>query len=510
MRRALIFIGVLISVCSAGPAAAQTSSPSPAAPGALAATVTPLPIDIEHQTEIAFPHEIFFRANIKLSITEVSSVSLIIETINGTRVEVVYPQEPFLFASDEIIATYVWKIPRDNPPLLFQPLRYTWKIVRTNGQTYNDVQALNFTDERFDWRVTEAADRALLIAAPSSLDRSISTIQTNLTDALTLLQRNTGQTPAMRLMIYDTNLRPGCPLNARQEPVYNGYLRDGTREERPCDPEQADALYKASGYTVLQIGTEGNPATLLTNSLVQKAYETVWNGKPVPLWFEAGLEQFYQQQANRGALFISRDVLRGGSPFTVTQLNQEPLPSDALVWRAQAYGMILYLASRTSVEDVFALGRDIAQAESFDSAFQTRFGFSVQNLIDAWKIWLFKQEAENVYLYTPYLATTPTPTVTPTVTNTPVPPTPTETLTPTREIPTRPPVTITRRPPTPTVTPLPAQGFNLRPTAVPPTPIPDTPLDVIKRGNNPYIIGGGLVAVLLVIFISFVTGRRRG
>ncbi len=514
IQRALILIVCVMGLWSACPVAAQTptSSPQPITPTRPATlTPTPFPIDVIYDTRVAFPHQVFFRIDIKLPATEVAGVTLVIDTINKLHTEINFPTDkPYSFAVGEVIATYIWEIPKDNPPPLFQPLRYTWRIKNTSGQQFEEVRSIEFTDERAVWQTTTALDNALTIIAPKDISRSIGSIQVELTDALTLLQEKVGQTPKVRLLIYDTGVTPGCGLDADKKPVYSAYKDDGSRAEQPCDLIQAETIYKASSDTVLQIGVDQNLTSALTASLVRDTYAPLWTGKPVPLWFSAGLEQFYQRQPNRDAFFTSREALRSDMPFTLAQMDTPPSAENAIVWNAQAYGMLIYLASRTGVENIFALARDIPQSASFEDAFKARMGFDIAGLVAAWQTWLFKRETENAYLYTPYLATTPTPTATVTQTQTPIPPTVTETFTATIELSATPRVTITRRPPPATVTPLPAQGLNIRPTLVPPTPIPNTPLAVLTRGSNPLIIGGGVLVALLMIGVLMLTSRRRG
>jgi hypothetical protein len=506
MRRVFVFIAIVISVWSIAPTAAQTPGQTPTA----APSATQPPFNVETKAEIAFPYQVFFQANIKLNITQIAGVSLVIETINNTRVEIDYPEEPFLFASDEVIATYVWDIPRDNPLPLFRPLRYTWRITTTSGQTVSEVKTLDFTDERVTWQTITAMDDALTLVAPQAVTRGVGSLQVELTETLKLLQQKTGQVPQVRLLIYDDTIPMGCSLSEGGELVYQAYNREGVRTEKLCDPAQAEAIYQESDFTVLQLGTDRNMIESLMGPLVREGYAPLWAGKTVPLWFSVGLEQFYQRQPNREALFISREAMRGDTPFTLAQMNSEPTLDNTIVWTAQAYGMVLYLASRIGVENVFALARDIAEAESFEVAYQARVGSAPDGLVGAWQTWVFKREAENAYLYTPYLATTPTPTLTVTPTDTDIPPTETLTPTATRDLSPTPRLTITRRPPTPTITPLPASSFNLRPTAIPPTPIDNSPIAIASRGNNPIIIIGGVVlAILLVILISLITGPRR-
>lgn len=511
MRRVFIWIGVVISLWSLSPVAAQTTSPTPAPlTPAQTATRTPPPVDVEYITAISFPHQVLFWANIKIPATDLARTTLIIE-VGDETIEVNYPDEPYLFAVGEVIATYIWEVPIENPPPLFTTIEYTWRFVTTNDRIYEETQSIDFTDQRVIWQTITALNEAITITAPSNVSRNIGAVEVELTETLRLLQRNTGQLPQVRLLIYDTDTRPGCSLDTRDNPVYQAYTRERLLEEQPCDPALADAIYRASNYSVVQIGTERNLISALTGPLVRETYTDLWAGKSVPLWFSAGLEQFYQRQPNRAALFTSREALSADAPFTLSQMNQPPSPEEAIIWNAQAYGMVLYLASRVGVENIFALARDITEAESFNAAFEARIGFDIMGIVGAWQTWIFKREAENAFLYSPYLATTPTPTVTPTSTATRIPPTPTLTPTATIELSPTQRRTITPRPPTPTRTPLPAQGFDLRPTAVPPTPTPvTTPLALLTRGNNPLIIGVGVLAVLLVILVTLVTGRRRG
>src|SRR6187549_3275859 len=104
MRRALIVLGVVISLWSVLPILAQTP---PATPDSLTpsqtATRTPIPVDVEYITSVSFPHQVFFWANIKIPATDLANTTLTIEA-GDTRIEVKYPDEPYLFAVGEVIA----------------------------------------------------------------------------------------------------------------------------------------------------------------------------------------------------------------------------------------------------------------------------------------------------------------------------------------------------------------------------------------------------------------------
>ncbi len=196
----------------------------------------------------------------------------------------------------------------------------------------------------------------------------------------------------------------------------------------------------------------------------------------MPLWFRRGLALFTLPTNKLNMLEPAQRASRSNSLFTLDEMNAEPT-QDAELWRAQSYGMVLYIAQQAGVQGLFELARN--PGESFADTYQRAMGQPLSNLISSWQRWLFTSSAEAAYAYFPQLATTPTPsftptptqprptatptatntpTITPSVTNTGIPERILPTLTPTRT-PTDAPASVTPRPagslrtPTPTPTP---------------------------------------------------------
>jgi hypothetical protein len=191
------------------------------------------------------------------------------------------------------------------------------------------------------------------------------------------------------------------------------------------------------------------------------------------------------------------------------------VPNDSVdVWRAQSYGMVLYIASQIGVPELFDLAGDLGAAETFEAAYQSAVGRPLTTLLVELERWIFTDNAATAFIYTPYLASTPTPTST--SSHTPFPatstPLPTETLPPTATVtvtgvlsstplPTRT-LTPTELPSTPSVTPRPAGSLN---TATPaPVVQSSAPMNDTAR-----TAGIGAVILLVVVSIGLLLMRRR-
>jgi len=460
---------------------------------------------------------------------------------------------------------YIWTIPRDNPPRLFQPLTLTWRVISRDGEIAQLESSFVFTDQRARWtqgtndsgqmsltipvidrsaEISQIATAEPLAAStpltnasagepvpsdvatiPPSIGMGALTPQFALTASIPqptpdfpatsavrqlldslepvydLLAANTGRNLSFDFLIYTDVLPPSCTRNESNELVAIGPV-SGT--EIPCDPTLADTIFQESGYDLVQSdsGSLNRMRAALTNDLVNRYYRSAWQGKSVPEWFQFGLAQFYSP-ALKASYYPT--LITSARTNSLLPLNAVLSSSDTELWLAQSYGLVLFIADQIGVANLFALA-DV-KGDTFADAYQAAVGKPVSRLLDDWTRWLFTDRAVQAFSFTAYQASTPTPTMTRTAT---------PTLTPT--------VAATIPPSlTPTVTgvltatPLSTNTPTRTPTISPPTftprpagslntatPIPTPmvdPLSGLSGLNNPSAIVGILTVGLVLIAI---------
>jgi len=447
-------------------------------------TPTPGGLIYGMDAELLFPSAIRFTMALTATANELAFAVLNIRiqgqstiTIPVSIAESATLRDPFT----EVV--YVWNIPSDAPPAMFSNVTYEWQITRTNDQVVSGQGEFEFTDPRILWETNSSPDSSITFTVPAEdFNLSLVSLRNDMQAAYDLMRTNTGRQPTFHVMLYPTDLLPGCGTNADGETVAVGLL-SGT--EVACRPAQAAAVYSASGLDVLQIvgtGTENALRFALADLFLERFYNAYWSVNAVPLWFQRGMAVFFLPMNKLNMLEPAQRAARNNRLFTLEDMNAEPT-QDADLWRAQSYGMVLYIARQIGVEGLFTLGRN-SGTTSFSTAYENAVGQPLSELISGWQRWLFTAAAEDAYSYFPQMETTatptftptptlPRPTATPTVTNTPTnTPTVTNTglpelilptLTPTRT-PTRAPATVTPRPagsvPTPTPTPTPAPAIS--------------------------------------------------
>lgn len=276
-----------------------------------------------------------------------------------------------------------------------------------------------------------------------------------------LMALNTGRQPAIQIVIAQAGLLPGCALDDEGSPVI-------VVEETP-EPCAAD-LVDLQGFMPLALAEGETLERGLTRALLEQFYPDA----AFPAWFASGLTDFYAPMPGGDRLLTVRDAARSSRLYAAARMDA---PQADVLWRAQSYGMILYILDHIGVQGLFGLA---AQTGDFRAAYSTVMGEPLESMIPNWQSWIFTRAAEVAYGITPYQA----PTRTPTVTNTPLPtltpsetptPTPPPSATPTRgraptltpsNTPTPYPATVTPRPPgspliAPTETPAPPSTFAL-------------------------------------------------
>lgn len=479
---------------------------------------------------LGWANEIIFPAGIRLSVTasrvssDIAAITLTIQPQNRAGVTVELNLEDAVVVSEPYSEfAYVWPLPQNDPPALFDDITITWQVISTRDEVSRVTDTFTFTDTRAEWAQDQTIGDGILLTMPgrtasgdtplepestvevevvADTDTFLGQLRRGLIPAYNLLSVNTATRPEFKILLYPTP--PGCTTqNAEGELVAVGALSE---TEVVCNPAVVNAIFNASGYDVVESasGALGDVQAALVARVTRGFYEPLWAGKNVPAWFLEGLTQLYSPTLKADYARQLVASARTGSLRTLAELTRV---DDAEAQR-QSYGMVLYIASKIGVNGLFNLASDIADAESFEVAYQTAVGESVNSLLLGFERWIFTDAGVSAFGFTPYQPPTPTPTATatatasrtPTATATPtITPTPTVTgvlsatpfpsLTPTRT-PTAAPATHTPRPAGSLNTPV--------PTAVPP-PLAETMSDSSVIAIL-VLLGFGVLALLVMLF----------
>lgn len=477
------------------------------------------PFDIFPMTRVVFPQAIQFEMTVGLPGDEILRLALEIDLPDGGSFIVQFAKEddlltldvtptpnrivvPLDFAREFVVARYDWDI--NQPPAIFTPIAYRWRIIqRDNVYTFEgDVM---YQDGRFTWERAEAEDVPIrLILASGSLDGNAGQLLRRVRTIYDYLAWRTNLTPSIDLLVYPTDAEVGCARDEVGRPIVTAY--EGSQPVS-VDCDLALAERASADYFTLQISRQAEIGVQVVPYLMTQFYAPLWVDADVPAWFSEGLSQMIAPRPPSGALATSRGFLRSGQAFSSDALAQRP-DEDLNAWRAQSYGMVLYIAEMHGLDVLFELAQSIGDYDTFGTAYEAVTGDALDALIPAWEVWLFSSRAEIVYGYSVYSPTTPTPTNTPspTVTRTPFPPTATATATVFMTETPRP--TRTPVPPTATTTPLPPQSFVVRATPVP-TPAPEGLAGTLGLTDGQIAVVGivGLMVVILLV-LGLAMGRR--
>ncbi|MCS6872352.1 MAG: hypothetical protein NZ571_12950 [Anaerolineae bacterium] len=478
MKRLILPALLLLCLFSAANyvAAQPDASPTP--------SVTPnrtlVPLLTRAESEMLFPAAVRFSVTANVPFEDVSTLYLRIYQPDGALniAPLLTPRQHGIpLDAKTALFTYVWEFTPEEAPMPFTPLRFEWQVQSTEGLSVASGEFL-FQDTLRN--APQPVNRWQSIGTTLQLyshnaDLALDLLHQNAMRVFELVAQQTDVAPSQRIVIYDPDVT-FCLRNladVKAPPYIESRTIGGTR--RACDPNAALAIYERYGFTLLRRQTLAlnELQDRLTDLIVSRAYAVLWeNAPPIPEWFKAGLAQLYNTTPNSSALGIVRERLRTNRPLlTLPELTRLPESSNASeqrLWQAQSYLLTLYMAERVGAQAPFAFGRALAEAQDFESAFQTFFGVNVATFYAEWQAWLRTERAERAVRWTPYLETTPTPTFTATITptRTPLPPraspTPLPTITPARFPTNTPFVTATftalppgsLRRPTPTPTPI--------------------------------------------------------
>ncbi|MCB9451427.1 MAG: hypothetical protein H6672_08295 [Anaerolineaceae bacterium] len=463
--------------------------------------------------ESLFPQAIRFTLTTNLPAAQLTTAMLTIQPAGQGALLINVPLDDTTIQTAEPFSeiAYIWELPADTPPVLFQDITLGWDVTTTSGELARVTDTFTFTDERATWRRYDDPLGVLNLVMPISAafpdpasgeSDMLRKLRGDLQSVYALLSANTDRVPALTVMVYNDGFDPGCTLDNEGNPVA---VAPGSKVSVPCNADRTNAIFATSGLDVVTAGPSLiETRTALIDYLVERFYGPTWGDTAIPAWFRSGLTQFYQPGYKGMLLPPLQAASRSNHLYTLDEMAQSPVAgADVALWEAQSYGMVLVIADQMSVPRLYRLARDAGSAASFADAYQAAAGQPLEALLPGFSRWLFTAAGADAFTFTAYLPTTPTPTPTATATHTLTPtPSDTATLTPTVTItgtlsptpfpsstPTPVPATLT-----PSVTPRPA-GSLRTPTATPIPEVPPLSQPVPALG----VLAVGLIAVAFII-----------
>ncbi len=487
---------------TATPTATSTITPTPVP--TLAVTLEGLFFDA--RAEVIFPAGIYFQAVILRAPQDIAALTLTIAQENRAMQTVIIDLElAELTPEGAAKVGYFWPIPNDQPPQLFSEIAFTWDVRSRFGESAQASGVIQFTDSRLIWRSRVDEQRRFDLTLPVGL--SINALGQSLDAVYDLLAANTGQQPALNILLYDE----AFPLNPCIEDADGRRVSAGplTGVLVPCGDETlAERIISASGFTLVtgRAFVFSDAQDVLSDALFEAFYTPLWEGHSIPAWFEAGLRRVYRPTSNADQLAPALAAARSSTLYTLPQMQSGPpygIEAQRL-WEAQSFGMVLYIADTAGLETLYEIGRTLSSGQSFANIYQSAVGQPLERLIANWRDWLVSPRGQAAYRVSVYNPATPTPTASPTFTPfpptrtpTPIPsvtPTPTTTLSPTP----RPTLTST-----PSVTPRPPGSLDT------PTPMPAvTNAPLIDTGSQTSVVAFLLIVLAILVIAYTQVGRR--
>ncbi|MFZ4827130.1 MAG: hypothetical protein ACOYLB_07225 [Phototrophicaceae bacterium] len=473
-----------------------------------------------------FPLGIYFQLQADLPSDQVvESLELVIQPPNQATTRLTIPlvdNAEFSQSAGLAFANVIWNA-TDAPPTLFSVLAYTWEMRLSDGTQVEESAQITFVDQRVEWDITHSETLPVSIAIASGGGSSRRLLE-EFELVYDFLEKYLGERPttSLNFAYYKENFGEGCTQNAEG---LNRILIHELAIDLPCEPSQANAVYRASNFERVALAPFGYQAiqTHLTEQLMEGVYAPYWVGQSVPKWFRYGLTELVNPAFEPTFLGDLLDATRTEQLFTLEEMNRPPLTQDPRypLWQAQSFGWMIYLAEQYGLEALFELSRTVANYESFEVAYQTVLGEPLQSLPPTWELWILTPDVATTFRVNFYLSATATPTATATATD--IPPTATATLTPTATAtatatlpsavlrltvsPTDTPV-----PATPTVTPRSASAiFTATPIPTPNNASLALTLNSTQRQQGIMIFGGMMVmALVLLVGAGIINLFRRG
>ena len=411
-------------------------------------------------SEVIFPQAVRFVVSAARPAGELTAATLTIHPDGQPPLTVQVSLDGLDPAAAFTELAYVWTIPREAPPRLFQPIVYEWRLSSRSDGAARLAGELVFTDQRADWAARPDPGGQISLTMPDSGDAAnvLGRLRRDLQPVYDRLVDETRRRESFNFLIYPRDrLSAGCVTGASGQPAAIGPT---SRLEITCDPSLADVIFQTAGYTRVESETSGgaNLRSALVAAMVSRFYRETWAA--LPEWFRAGLVELYRPDPKSAYL---PSVIAGVRARRLFDL-QSAAPDDAL-WRAQSYAMVAYIADQAGVEGVLQLASDGGQT-AFAEVYEAVMNRPLAALLPDLEQWVFTASAEAAFAFTLYQPATPTPTLTRTI-----PPAPSRTPTP-EPSPTLPASDTPISPARTTLTPLPSPTPTRTPTPAPPTVTP--------------------------------------
>lgn len=470
--------------------------------------------------EMIYPQAVRFTMTIDRPIDQIASLRLTVLAPGEAQpreVTVVPSTAAALTARTYTEFVYLWQIPSNNPLPFNSDIRYSWEVATVHNESAVLPGVFPYRDPNIVWiRDDDLTGRLSLIYPEHQID--VERLRRSIQPIYTLLSNNTASSPELRLVLYSEAFPfDPCVDNAGGQRVIIG-PKSGV--ELACIPAVMDSILRDLNFDALPLPSlsRASVTDTILRRMVAEFYDPIWQGRDVPEWFKTGMTDFYLPGDKLYMVETVRTASRTDQTYTLAQMAQRD-ESNPVLWEAQAYTMVLYIARQIGVARLFDLANAAGNGESFATTYENALGSPLSALIPNWRNWVFTGVAASDANLPLYEGATAVPSATSTVT--PFPPsvtptfTPTPTLTPTETpfgfeftatpLPSRTP-TLTYTPAPPTVTPRPARSFeDLTPSPVPPQEGGSSVLDDV----DPMLIVGIGGTIMLALLVMIVQSLRR-
>ena len=511
MPRSFFVAGLLlILLVFPGGAYAQdeTATPTP--------TVEPTPeaqYIAAFNADVYFPMAIRFNFNAILPLnTEITAATLILQSESlGTSARNLPIEDEDVLTQDDVLVDllYFWEFDAlTDTPSVFEEVTYTWNLTLSNGETDAAQGVVVFEDHRANWVTAERGGVPLMVTVPENNIDADALIERMRPAYVLLSNRATALDVPLSVVLYPDPLKPECDLVDNRLSVTRPTIDETVI---PCTPGRVASLYNRAGYLVYGLSASNirTAQDVLVPLLVEQSYAPFWDDANVPEWFQYGMVTLYTNQGDKQQLaFSARTASRTGQLYTLDALSEVPPVGDSIdrvIWEAQSYGLVVYMAEVYGLSDLFELARSVSATQPFSQVFSVQTGDRLEDLLADWRTWLFESDVPDLYGVNLYVGATSTPTLVAPPTSIPPTRTPLPTFTPS-DTPT---ITPTPLPatPTPTVTPRSAREvFTPTPSS---TPFPATVTLTTGSQVTQLAVLGAAVLVVLLLVVGVLVGRRR-
>lgn len=507
------------------PAATATPTETQASPTPAPPTFTPTSTPVvpswvtTWREEVLYPQAVRFTMTIDRPLDQILALELTINAPGEAQPRTFSPEPDeiaTLTARTFTEMVFLWVIPPNNPLPFNAEVDYFWEVTVAQLGSAVLPGVFAYSDPAVRWvQDQDPNERVSLIYPEGQVD--VELLRRTVQGVYTLLARNTETSPELRLVVYSDDFPfDPCHENDAGEQVIVGPV-SGT--ELACNPQVIENILRDLNYDPFPLPSVSRSTVTdaLLRYMVAEFYAPSWAGRDVPAWFQTGMTYFYLP----GEKFYLLDAVRSASrtryTFTFDEMSARD-ETNPVLWDAQAYTMVLYIARQIGVAQLFEFAGTAGDGEAFAESFADVVNMPLTGLLPNWNNWIFTGVAASDSSLQLYEGPTPVPSPTQTVTPFPasVTPTPTFTVTPTfthtpvgfaftaTPLPSRTP-TVTLTPAPPTITPRPPRSFeDLTPQPTQPTngsPLDDLDTDVV-------LVVGTVAVALFLLAVWLLFGRR--